>query len=153
MMIKNFLSWLFSPAPTGFGSAGMRRHRICGAVTLVNLSGFVWGIASDETAINVSRFRCVVEPEFKSFLPDKQNLARGFAVASPKVTVDAEGEISGSTGIMAASVVTAGYTPANSTSYWGSPSTGLYLDRGEVDNSRDNFKRMSASLSAYAGIP
>jgi hypothetical protein len=149
-LLSQFLSGFRNPK-SGFATAGIRRQRVCGAITLVNLSGFVWGIASDETAVNIRRFRCAVEPEFKTFLPDKQNAARGFAVAPMKLDVDMEFEISGSTGIMAAVPATA-FVPVNSTAYFGAPTTGLYLNRGEVELKRDGFKDGSASLSAHAGV-
>lgn len=146
-----FLSLFSRRRVTGFGSAGIRRQQICGAITLVNLSGFVWGVASDETAVNISRFRCAVEPEFKTFLGDKQNAARGFAVAPMKLDLTMEFEISGSTGVMAAVPATA-FAPTNSVAYFGAPSTGLYLNRGEVENTRDGFKKGSAEFTANAGI-
>lgn len=150
-IIEFFSNWF--KAPTGFGTAGIRRHRICGAVTLVNLTGFTWGIPSDEDSINVSQFRVIVEPEFKVFAMSRINEARGFAIGEAKAEVDVEGEITGSTGIMAATVATAGYNPNNATNFWGAPSTGLYLNRGEVTMSRDGFEKMSASFSCNAGIP
>lgn len=151
----NIFKWLnnWFSGPTGFGSAGIRRQRICGAVTLVNLTGFSYGIPADETSINVSRFNVAVEPEFKQFMQSRINEARGFAVGAAKADVTVEGEVSGTTGIMAATVTTSGYTPANSTAFWGAPTTGWYLNRGEVDQVRDNFKRMSATFSCNAGIP
>lgn len=138
-------------SPTGFGSAGIRRQRICGAVTLVNLTGYVWGIASDETAMNISRFRCAVEPEFKTFLNSKDNTARGFAVAPMKLDLDMEFEIGALTNVMAAVPGTA-FSPVNSTAYFGAPTTGLYLNKGEVENTRDGFKKGTASFTANAGI-
>lgn len=150
-MMRDFLLSIFRK-PAGFGSAGIRRQRICGAITLVNLSGYAWGVATDETAVNIRRFRCAVEPEFKTFLNDKQNAARGFAFAPMKLALTMEFEIGGSTGVMAAVPGTA-FAPANSVAYFGAPTTGLYLDRGEVENTRDGFKGGTAEFSAYAGIP
>lgn len=121
------------------------------AVTLVNLSGFAYGVASDETGINIESFRARVAPEFKTFVNGKNGEKRGFAVAAPELTVSLEGEISGNTGIMAA-VTTTATTIANSTAYFGAPTTGKYLDSGEVTLSRDGLARVSAEFSANAGI-
>ncbi len=123
------------------------------AITLVNLSGFSWGVPSDETGINVRRFSRSIEPEFKTFVQDKQNQARGFAIAPTKVTVTVEGEVTGATGVMSATIASGGYTPANSLSFFGAPSTTLFLDRGTVEDKRDGFRDVTAELSAYGGIP
>lgn len=120
-------------------------------VTLVNLSGFQWGVASDETGINIRSFRCRIAPEFKEFLKGKTGAKRGFAVEVPELSVSIEGEISGSTGIMAA-VVTTATTIANSTAYFGAPTTGKYLDSAEVTEGREGWKDLTAEFSSNAGI-
>jgi hypothetical protein len=120
-------------------------------LTLVNLSGFQYGVASAETGINISSFRARVAPEFKTFALNKDGEKRGFAVGAPELTVTIEGEVSGGTGVMAAVVATA-TTIANSTSYFGAPSTGKYLNSGEVTETRDGFKSVSLEFSANNGI-
>lgn len=120
-------------------------------MTLVNLDGFQRGIASDEVAINCREFKCTVEPEFKVKLGDIVNEARGFAVAVMQLAVEMAGEISGDTGILAATTDTA-FAPVNPTDWFGAPATGLYLDRGEVTAGREQWLDMSASLSSNAGI-
>jgi len=123
------------------------------AVTLVNLTGFSSGVAADETGINIKSFKSSVEPEFKTFVEAKDGTKRGFAVAPMKLTVSIDGEITGSTGVMAATAAAA-FTPSNSVAYFGAPTTGLYLDKADVTEERDNgqFKSVSAEFSAYAGI-
>jgi hypothetical protein len=122
------------------------------AVTLVNLTGFQHGVNADETGINIETFRARVAPEFKNFVNGKNGEKRGFAVAAAELSVSIEGEVSGTTGVMAATVATA-TTIANSTAYFGAPTTGKYLDSGEVTETRDGMKRVSMELSAHAGIP
>jgi len=124
------------------------------AITLVNLTGFQPGIASDETGINIKTFKTVVEPEFKNYAEAKDGTKRGFGVAPMKKVVTLDGEVTGSTGVMAA-VATAAFTPANSSAYFGAPTTGLYLDKGDVTEDREGgkWKEMSAEFSAHAGIP
>lgn len=154
-MIKIFvaLSAFIGAAWNSLSGGDFLPHaQTAGAITLVNLTGFQRGIASDETGINVRQFRTVVEPEWKEFLGDKQNAARGFAVAPMKKTVNIEGEVSGSTGVMAA-VATTAFAPVNSSAYFGAPTTGLYLDRGEVTEGRDAWKDVTAEFTANAGIP
>ena len=123
------------------------------ALTLINLSGFSAGVASDETGINVKEFKTTVEPEFKNYVPGKTGEIRGAVLAPMKKSVTISGEVTGNTGIMAAVAATA-YAASNSSAYFGAPTTGLYLVRGEVTESRDNgaLKEMSADFEAYAGI-
>lgn len=123
------------------------------ALTLVNLSGFAAGVTADETGINVEEFKTTVEPEFRNVVPGKTGEGRGFVVAAMKKNVSISGEVSGSTGVMAAVAATA-FAPANSSAYFGAPSTGLYLTKGEVTESRDGgaLKKMSAEFEALAGI-
>lgn len=120
-------------------------------MTLINLSGFARGVTSDETSVNIESFEVTVEPEYKEILPNKTNEARGVAVGAMKKTVTMSGEIGGASGIMAASA-TSSFSPANSTSYFGAPSTGLYLDTATVTENRADWKKFTATLTAYAGI-
>lgn len=121
-------------------------------LTLINLTGFIRGVVSDEVGVNIREVRRTIEPEFIEVLGDKQNLARGKAVAPMKLTASISGEISGATGIMAATAATA-FTPANSMAFFGAPTTGLYLTRAEVSNERASWHDLSADFEAYAGIP
>jgi hypothetical protein len=122
-------------------------------LTLINLSGFLPGVAADETAINVKTFKTVVEPEFRNVIPGKNGAGRGFVCAPMKKNVTIDGEVTGSTGVMAAVIGTA-FTPANSSAYFGAPTTGLYLLKGEVEESREQGEcaKMSAEFEALAGI-
>jgi hypothetical protein len=123
------------------------------ALTYINLTGFQGGVAADETGINIKTFKTDVEPEFKNLLQGKTGEVRGFGVAPMKKIVTIDGEVSGSTGVMAATA-TAAFTPANSSSYFGAPATSLYLDKGSVTENRENgaWKEVSTEFSAYAGI-
>ena len=70
-----------------------------------------------------------------------------------KLTVNIEGEITGSTGLMAA-VASSATTVANSTAFFGAPTTGKYLTSAEVSKSREQGALQSVSLEfrAKAGI-
>lgn len=123
------------------------------ALVLVNTTGFVRGIRQDETGINVKSVKSAVEPEWTEFLPDKVNVRRGMAQAPMKLTCTIEGEVNtGLTGLMAA-VLGVAVTVANSTSYFGAPTTGKYLMKGEVTEARDGWLDMSIEVEASAGIP
>lgn len=123
------------------------------ALTLQNLTGFSAGVTSDETGCNIRSFKTVVEPEFRNVVPGKTGEGRGFVIAPMKKNVTIDGEVTGATGVMAATATTA-YSASNSSAYFGAPTTGLYLLRGEVTESRDNgaLKEMSAEFEALAGI-
>lgn len=124
-------------------------------MTLVNISGtgttYQRGIAAEEVSVNIREFKTVVEPEYKELLPNKVNEIRGFAVGAMKKTVTISGEVGGSTGVMAA-VTTTAFVPGNSSAYFGAPTTGLYLDSGEVTESRDGWKDVTATFTAHAGV-
>lgn len=122
-------------------------------LTLINLTGFLPGVAADETGINVARFKTDVEPEFRYVVPGKNGAGRGFVAAPMKKTVTIEGEVTGNTGVMAAVLATA-FVPSNSSAYFGAPTTGLYLTKGGVEEDREQGKltTVSAEFEALAGI-
>ena len=122
-------------------------------LTLINLSGFLPGVAADETGINVKSFKTKVEPEFRYVMPGKNGAGRGFVAAPMKKDVAIDGEVTGSTGVMAAVIGTA-FAPSNSSAYFGAPTTGLYLLDGEVEESREQGEcaKMAANFQALAGI-
>lgn len=123
------------------------------ALTLTNTTGFVRGIRQTETGINVKSFKTAVEPEFTEYLMDLVNTRRGMAQGPMKATITIEGEVNtGLTGLMAA-VLGSAVTTANSVAYFGAPTTGKYLMKGEVTEARDGWLDMSMELEASAGIP
>jgi hypothetical protein len=123
------------------------------ALILVNLTGFSRGVRQDEVGLNIKSIKSAVEPEFTEFLNGKDNARRGFAQGPMKLTATIEGEVNtGLTGIMAARIGTA-VTLVNSVAYFGAPTTGLYLMKGDVTEARDGWLEMSCELEASAGIP
>jgi hypothetical protein len=121
------------------------------ALTLINLSGFQRGVASDEVGINCSRFTLEVEPEVNEWLAGISGEARGKAVGSPMAKLTIEGEISGSTGVMAATFLVA-FVPANSVTYFGRSAGGFYLDRASIEQERDGWKKVSAEFSSRFNV-
>lgn len=127
------------------------------AITLINLSGqtnVAHGVAADETGINIASFKTTIEPEFKKPLNNKQDEVRGWAVGAIKKEVSIEGEQLLLTGVMAI-VATTAFAPTNTSSgtgYFGAPTTGLYMDRAEITESRGEWKSVSVTLTANAGV-
>ena len=126
---------------------------VVNGLTLTNLTGFLPGVAADETSINIKTFKTAVEPEFRNVVPGKNGAGRGFVAAPMKKNVTIDGEVTGALGVMAAVLGTA-FVPANSSAYFGAPTTGLYLLKGEVEESREQgaLTSMSAEFEALAGI-
>jgi hypothetical protein len=125
--------------------------RATGAVTLVNLSGYQWGVEADETGINVENFNVTYKPEQKEYLRNKVNTKIGFAVDDVEAEITVEGEVSGSTGLMAATFATA-VTLANEEDEFGLSAGGVYLDEAAISQSRGGFRRASFKLSKNKNI-
>jgi len=127
---------------------------VVNGLLLTNLTGFLPGVQADEGGINIKSFKTAVEPEFSNVIPGKNGAGRGRVQAPMKKNVTIDGEVTGSTGVMAAVLGTA-FVPANSSAYFGAPTTGLYLQKGDVEESRESgaLVAMSAEFEALAGIP
>lgn len=102
-MIKRLLNKLFAQ-PTGFGSAGIRRQRISGAIIVVG--GLPWtaaqrGVELDEAGINISNFGVRYYLAVNEKLPSNIGEPRARA-QSDKFSRDItlRGETLGSTGVM-----------------------------------------------------
>lgn len=121
------------------------------AITLINLSGFQRGILSNEVGINCSKFSVVIEPEVNEWLLGITGQARGKAVGDPMSTLSIEGEISGATGVMAATFVTA-FIPVNVTSYFGRSAGGYYMDKATVDQERTGWLNVNAEYSSKFNV-
>jgi hypothetical protein len=126
--------------------------RATGAITLVNLSGHQYGVEADETGINIESFDAVYRPEQKEFLRNKSGTKIGFAVDDPEGEFTVTGEVSGSTGLMAATFAAA-VTVANDTAEFGLSAGGIYLDEASPGQNRQGFRRISFKLSKNKNIP
>lgn len=120
-------------------------------MTLVNLSGFQYGIESAETGIQVSSFEITSSPEFKKFVLNISGEKRGFAVGAGEQTLSISGEISGATGIMAATFAAAA-TIANDVDYAGITTGAWYMDRSTITQDREDFKKGTWEFSRFAGV-
>jgi len=123
------------------------------AGTLINLTNFVTGIALNETGINISDLKISVEPEFITPVMDNFGHMKGKVVGQQKSTISIGGEVSGSTGIMAATAIA--FTAITNTHvYFSSPTTGALFVKGDVTLSRDSgaLAAMTAEFECYTGI-
>lgn len=125
--------------------------RACGAITLVNLSGYQYGVEADETGINIESFTATYRPEQKEYLRNKQNTKIGFAVDEVEAEFQVNGEVSGSTGLMAATFATA-VTLANDDDEFGLSAGGAYLDEAVISQSRAGYRSASFKLSKNKGL-
>lgn len=123
------------------------------AGTLINLTNFITGIALNETGINISDLKISVEPEFITPVMDNFGHMKGKVVGQPKSTISIGGEVSGTTGIMAATAI-AFTVITNSRAYFSAPTTGLLFVKGDVTLSRDSgaLAVMTAEFESYTGI-
>lgn len=119
------------------------------AATLINLSGFQWGVGSDESGINVSQFDVTVRPEFKEVLQDRTNTKIGFAVGDPEEEISVAGEIKGALPI--SDFVTA-VTLANTVNYLGESAGTIFLDEASITQGRGAWKALSAKFSRNKNI-
>jgi hypothetical protein len=83
-MIKRLLARMFAQ-PTGFGTAGIRRQRISGAILVVG--GTPWSLAQrgvelDETGVNIASFACRYYLAVNEKLPSNVGEPRARAQAS-----------------------------------------------------------------------
>lgn len=151
-MIKHILS-IFA-APTGFGSAGIRRQNVCGAITIVgaSLTSAQWGVETEETtaAINCENFEVRYYLEVNEKLPGIKGETRGRArstVPSREITVS--GEITGALTMWVFATAITGL--ANDVADLGSATGGIYLDEGTIPQTRSGWRRIDAKLSSDPG--
>lgn len=119
------------------------------AATLINLTGYQWGVETEETGINVSQFDVTVRPEFKEFLSDKSNTKIGFAVGDPEEEISVAGEIKGA--LPVSDFVTA-VTLANDKDYLGLTAGTVFVDEASITQGRGAWKGLSAKCSRNKNI-
>src|SRR4051812_26750622 len=102
------------------------------ALILRNLTGFQRGIELDEVGVNIERLEIRIAPEWKEKLPDRNNQSRGFAQpALPSREITLNGEISGTTGVMAMAFGTP-LVLLNDIDYFGTTTGDIYGDEATV---------------------
>jgi hypothetical protein len=151
-MIASFILLALAIALFFFTNRRFLPHaRKTGAVTLVNLSGYQWGVEADETGINVESVEVAYRPEFKEFNKNKSGEKKGFAVAEPEGEISISGEVTGSTGLMAATFAAA-VTLANDHNLFGLSAGNVYLDEVTETQGREGFRAASFKFSKNKGI-
>lgn len=147
----NLFRKLFS-APTGFGTAGIRRHSKAGLLTILGTGSSQRGVELAETGISVISFRVRYFPQIREPLPDNLGEVRGWAVssvASREITIN--GEVTGSTGVMAYTFLAA-VTPANDVTTFGSPTGGIYMTEATEEQNRGAWRSVTVNLRSDPGV-
>lgn len=149
-LISSFLRWYHGPV--GFGSAGIRRQRVCGALSIIGATGFTSvqrGIESAETGIICRRFivRYFAEVNDKLAGISGETVVRAISgIASRDVTV--EGEVNGATGIMAFTIGQVVTTLANDVSSFGASAGKIILDEATETQDRTGWRSVNVRLSS-----
>ena len=125
--------------------------REVGAITLVNASGYQWGVETTETGVNVESFEATYRPEQKEYLRNITGTKVGFAVDDVEGEFSIEGEVSGSSGLMAAGFAAA-VTVGNDTADFGLSTGGVYLEEVTLSQGRQAWKRFSGRFVKNKGI-
>jgi len=150
-MIKRLSRWF--RGPQGFGTAGLRRHRISGAILIVGNWAGQRGVELDETGISVRAFDCLYKPFVNDRLMSNVGEPRARAVSdafSREVTV--QGEVTGATGLMAADVGVE-ITVANDVETFGGVNPGsLLLDEVTETQERAGWRSINMRLSSDPGV-
>lgn len=149
--MKNFLRSLFANT-SGFGTAGIRRQNICGAVTVLGSGNAQYGVELVETGISVRSVVVRYFPEIDVRIMDNVGETRG-RVKSNKFSRDVtvEGETLGATGVMAFTLTTA-CTIANDVADFGDGSGTLLMDEATVTQTRAEWRSVSIKLSSNPGL-
>lgn len=149
-MIRRILSLFIVSA--GFGTAGIRRQRICGAVTVLGSGNAQYGVELVETGISIRSFVVRYFPEINVAIMDNVGETRG-KVKSNKFSreVTIEGETTGATGVMAFGLITA-CVPANDVNTFGDGTGTLLLDEVTESQTRAEWRSISMKLSSNPGL-
>lgn len=118
------------------------------ALTLLNAAGYQSGIEIAETGVNVATFTVRYFPEFRRPLLTILGQTQGFAVPTiPSAEVNIQGEVSGATGLMAATFLT-GTTLTNDAALFGR-SAGIFLMTEATESQdREGWRSMNQSYRA-----
>lgn len=119
--------------------------------TLTNLANYTFGIASDETAINVEKITVKSSGKIKE-VPNKQSQIVGRVDYQFMKKVSVTGFVAGTTGALAAGIGIF-VTVANDLALGGLATTlGLFLDDISVERGSEELEKVTYNLTAYPGI-
>jgi len=119
--------------------------------SLLNLSGFTYGIANDETAINIREISVNSSLEYDKEVTNRSGDIRGRAIGLARAEITVSGETTGSNGIVAAVAGTA-YSLANSVDQFGQTTGGCYATTMTITGNRDNLKEFQVTFKRIQGI-
>lgn len=118
------------------------------AQTLKNAASAQASIEVAETGVEVLGFSVRYFPEYKLRFKSRLNQTTGFAVPDKLSTeVKITASVKGSTGLMAATHVTA-ITPGNDVNTFQATPGGLYMDEVTEDQTYDGWRSIDMSLSS-----
>jgi hypothetical protein len=120
--------------------------------TLVDLTGYTYGVASAETSFEVHKFDATVRPSSKTYAFDRTNNKVGFAITNLEEDIEMEGDLTAASLGPLAFTFTTACTVANTKDYNGITTGDVFLDEIKYGLSFDGFKRVSASLSRNSAI-
>ncbi len=152
-MIKQLLQWL--NGPTGFGTAGIRRQRISGAILVAGgppWDGAQRGVETIETGINISNFSVRYYLAVNEKLPSNvgEPIARALSDDfSRDITV--RGEVVGADGVMAFTIAT-DCALANDTNTFGTGVGTILLDEVTETQERAGWRSIDMRLSSDPGL-
>lgn len=138
-------------SPLGFGSAGIRRQAVCGAVTILGFTG-QYGVELAESGISIRQLVIRYFGEINAKIMDNVGETRG-RVKSQKFSREAtiEGEVLSSLGVMAYTLTTA-CAINNDASDFGDGSGTFLLDEATVTQQRADWRSVSIKISSDPGL-
>jgi hypothetical protein len=105
--------------------------------------------------VNIEEFRMAMAPQFIQSLSANTGITRCDAYGPMEMTLTMTGETNGAgSGSVLLAVLGTAFVPVNSiTTYFSAPTTGLYLQSGEITLARQEFSKFQTEFKAKAGIP
>lgn len=142
----------FFSAPSGFGTAGIRRQRICGAVTVLGSGNLQFGVEHPETGGTIETFTVRYFLETDVPVLDNFGEVRG-RVKSSKVSreITAEFEVNGPTGLMAMGFLTA-CSFANDIQDFGDGTGTPLLQEVTITQNRGEWRKGSMKFLSNPGL-
>lgn len=121
------------------------------AVTLLNSSGYTWGIPSNEVGLKAGTFTQDHEPEFREPRLGLQNAIEGWAIGPVQRTVTITGEVNNTTGVIASTPYVA-FVPVNTQTFFGGGTGGFYLTNASINIDRGAWLSTTATYQSNEGV-
>jgi len=116
--------------------------------TLKNVSGAQLNIEAAETGVEVQSFEVTYKPEYKVPFTDRNGQTTGFGVTDKmSLEISIEANVKGSTGLMAATNVTA-LTLGNDVNTFQATPGGIYMDEVTERQKPREWRAISMKLSS-----